>query len=133
MDQKVKPTRSVRILVLGDSGVGKTCLVHRLCYGDELKDPAWTVGCNTAVKLDVREHETLSYQFLDIGGHNRYAISREVFYYDICGIILVFDHSNRKSYKNLRSWISEIVSAQDKRNIVRHSGDLSFAHKVNTY
>lgn len=44
------PTRG-RVLVLGDSGVGKTSLVHRLCRHELLDAPQWTVGCNVEVRL----------------------------------------------------------------------------------
>ena len=43
----------VRILVLGDSGVGKTSLVHLICQGEELKKPRSTVGC--AINMTVHE------------------------------------------------------------------------------
>ncbi|GBG33182.1 Rab-like protein 3 [Hondaea fermentalgiana] len=44
------PTRG-RVLVLGDSGVGKTSLVHYLCRREPLRAPEWTVGCNIDVRL----------------------------------------------------------------------------------
>ncbi len=45
---------SVRVLVLGDSGVGKTCLVTHLCTGRPVTDkPDWTVGCNVEVMVRV--------------------------------------------------------------------------------
>ncbi len=40
-----------RIIVVGDSGVGKTSLVHLLCYGEPCVNPTWTVGCSIEVKV----------------------------------------------------------------------------------
>ena len=42
---------SVRILVLGDSGVGKTSLVELVCSGEELQKPRSTVGCAIHMKI----------------------------------------------------------------------------------
>ncbi|KAF9584168.1 Rab-like protein 3 [Lunasporangiospora selenospora] len=42
---------SVRILILGDSGVGKSSLVHILCHNEPLRAPNPTVGCNVDVRL----------------------------------------------------------------------------------
>eukprot|EP00899_Mesostigma_viride_P011025 jgi/Mesvir1/19924/Mv13192-RA.2 len=44
-------TGSVRVLVVGDSGVGKTSLVHFLVHGEPLRHPTKTIGCNTAVRM----------------------------------------------------------------------------------
>ena len=46
----------IRILVLGDSGVGKTSLVELICSGTELRKPRSTVGCTIHMKI----HESRS-------------------------------------------------------------------------
>ncbi|KAI8359245.1 hypothetical protein B0O80DRAFT_494812 [Mortierella sp. GBAus27b] len=45
------PDFSAKVLVLGDSGVGKSSLVHMLCHNESLKNPMPTVGCNVDVRL----------------------------------------------------------------------------------
>ena len=44
-------TNKLKILVLGDSGVGKTTLVHLLCTGTPLHYARWTVGCSPDVMV----------------------------------------------------------------------------------
>jgi len=101
----------VRILVLGDSGVGKTSLVHQICHGTILSNPRWTVGCETEVKLQAHRSSNKKFflEFWDVGGSRKYKLTRIIFYSQINGIILVFDLNNRKSYQNLRKWIKEII------------------------
>ena len=41
----------VKIVVVGDSGVGKTSLVHLICRSEVLKKPNWTIGCSVDVKV----------------------------------------------------------------------------------
>jgi Rab-like protein 3 len=111
--------RTVKIVVVGDSGVGKTALVHLLCQGSALASSAWTVG--SSVDALVRrgggaaaqliplfpqkafEHggETVFAEFWDIGGSQRYEESRRMFFQDVDGLLLVHDLSNRKSHDNL--------------------------------
>lgn len=75
----------VRIMVLGDSGVGKTSFVHLAAYGEPLKSPSWTVGCSVEVKLHeykegTPEQTTYFIEFWDVGGSNNHRNTRQVFY-----------------------------------------------------
>ena len=138
----------VRILVVGDSGTGKTSLVHKLCHGIPLLTPRWTVGCALDMMFfdyipstpptqntPSRHHNTVKttpkpsasinastaagrrffIEFFDVGGHRKYEHSRNVFYTQVNGIILTFDLTNSKSYKNLRKWIRELVCCSFKK------------------
>ena len=44
-------------------------------------------------------------EFLDVGGHPKYEISRKAFYRDVQGIVFVYDLSNMRSYDHLKQWI----------------------------
>jgi len=107
-------SEKIKILVVGDSGVGKTSLVHLVCHGDILKNAIQTIGCNIEVKL--HEHNNVKYflEFYDICGAEKYIKSRSMFYGQIHGIILVYDLTNKKSYYNLQKWIKEIKDADNK-------------------
>lgn len=64
---KPKQIPKIRILVVGDSGVGKSSLIYKLCnQGNVLKQPRWTVGC--AVEVMAYEYKrTFFIEFFDIG------------------------------------------------------------------
>ncbi|XP_023013474.1 rab-like protein 3 [Leptinotarsa decemlineata] len=103
----------VRILVLGDSGVGKTSFVHLAAHNEPLRSPSWTVGCSVEVKLHeykegTKEQKTFFVEFWDIGGSHTHRNARSVFYYPCHGAILVHDLTNRKSEQNLHKWVQEI-------------------------
>ena len=51
MSDSMKNADKVRILVLGDSGVGKTSLIELVCSGEELRKPRSTVGCAVHMKI----------------------------------------------------------------------------------
>jgi len=107
----------VRVLVVGDSGVGKTALTNMICHGIVLNSPSWTIGSSVEVKL----HEYLegtanqrSYciELFDIGGSHAHRNTRHVFYNVVHGIILVHDLSNRKSCLNLNRWLAEVTRTE---------------------
>lgn len=110
----------VKILVLGDSGVGKTSLVHLICHNEPTTNPGWTIGCSVDVKLHeykagTASEKTYFVELWDIGGCTGHQNSRSIFYTPVSGIILVHDLTNRKSEHNLRSWLAEVLR-KDKTN-----------------
>jgi Rab-like protein 3 len=128
--------KKVNILVLGDTGVGKTSLVHVLCHGDVLTNAAWTVGCSVDVKIHDygRSLSSSSSYFLelwDVGGSPSHMAGRAVFYQQTNGIILVHDLTNRKSHGNLSRWLSEFHHSQSRGQSSRSSRSLhSFDSRI---
>ncbi|GFR62063.1 rab-like protein 3 [Elysia marginata] len=108
----------VKVLVVGDSGVGKTSLVHLICHDELCRAPSATIGCSVEVKLhEYRAGTPAERDFFvelwDIGGAASHANSRSIFYHQVHGIILVHDLTNRKSHQNLRKWLAETLCKDD--------------------
>lgn len=107
----------IKLLVLGDSGVGKSSLVSAVVSGSALYNPSSTIGCNVEVMpFKYSPHGAGSHQqrdvfleFWEIGGSAAHKNSRSIFYAGANGIILVHDLLNRKSYLNLKLWLREAV------------------------
>ncbi|EKX32227.1 hypothetical protein GUITHDRAFT_175451 [Guillardia theta CCMP2712] len=101
----------LRLLVMGDSGVGKTSLMHLICEGEELRRPRSTVGCTVHMKLHESKllpGKTAFVEFWDLGGSARFQTSRQVFYSNaVDGVILVHDVTNSISRRNLEKWKQE--------------------------
>ncbi|XP_043658027.1 rab-like protein 3 [Drosophila teissieri] len=109
----------VRIVVVGDSGVGKTCLTHLIAHNESLIRPGWTVGCNIQVKIHEFKEGTARQcpyfvELFDVGGSLSHKNTRSVFYTGIHGIILVHDLTNGKSQEQLLDWLYEIVNKEGK-------------------
>lgn len=96
---------SAKILVLGDSGVGKSSLIHLICHSTILSSAQWTIGCS----IDVKIHDNHFLEFWDIGGSRSHSIARPFLYQDYHGIMLVFDATNKKSRVNLDVWLKEVT------------------------
>ncbi|XP_076662531.1 rab-like protein 3 [Halictus rubicundus] len=105
----------VKIIVVGDSGVGKTSLTHLICQQQPIPNPSWTIGCSVEVKLHEYKEGTPNQrryfiELWDIGGSQNHKNTRSVFYNPTNGIILVHDLTNRKSQQNLQKWLEEVLS-----------------------
>jgi GTPase SAR1 family protein len=70
----------VRVLVLGDAGVGKTSLIHLITEDEVCNNPHSTVGCFAAVKLHEYNDKPYFIEFLEVGGKLKYEASRNIFY-----------------------------------------------------
>lgn len=108
----------VRIMVLGDSGVGKTSFVSLSAHNEPIKSPSWTIGCSVEVKLHeykegTKDQRTFFVEFWDVGGSNNHRNTRQVFYNPCHGVILVHDLTNRKSEENLQKWLTELLDREN--------------------
>nr|CAD7206109.1 unnamed protein product [Timema douglasi]CAD7410815.1 unnamed protein product [Timema cristinae]CAD7421051.1 unnamed protein product [Timema poppensis]CAD7431278.1 unnamed protein product [Timema monikensis]CAD7578332.1 unnamed protein product [Timema californicum] len=107
----------VRVLVVGDSGVGKSSLTHLISHQAPISNPSWTIGCSVEVKLhEYKEgtphQKTYFIELWDIGGSSSHRNTRSVFYTPTHGIILVHDLTNRKSQQNLQKWLAEVLNKE---------------------
>ncbi|XP_043987256.1 rab-like protein 3 [Gambusia affinis] len=123
----------VKVLVLGDSGVGKSSLVHLICQNQVFGNPSWTVGCSVDVRVQdykegTPEEKTFYIELWDIGGSIGSASSvkstRAVFYSSVNGIILVHDLTNKKSSQSLYRWSMEALNKDSSpTGVIVSNGD----------
>ncbi|KAL7104516.1 hypothetical protein ACP275_08G250200 [Erythranthe tilingii] len=117
------PFGQVRVLVVGDSGVGKTSLVHLIMKGSSIARPPQTVGCTVSVKhttygsaasssnsIKSDTERDFFIELWDISGHERYKDCRSLFYSQINGVIFVHDFSQRRTKSSLQKWAAEIAA-----------------------
>merc|ERR1711907_280370 len=103
---------TVRILVVGETGIGKTSLIQLLCFGKSGSAAPHTVGCSCEVKLhEYDEAKPVFLEFIDVGGSQKHQRCRHLFFYDFDAIMLVHDLTNRKSQQALDRWLAEIEEA----------------------
>lgn len=106
----------LKLIVVGDCGVGKTSFVHGVTCQTPLNNPSSTIGCNVEVLAYTydgngsRSREVFL-EFWDVGGSSGHRNSRSFFYNNIDGLIVVHDLSNRKSFLNLAKWVREVLNS----------------------
>ncbi len=98
----------IKIVITGDSGVGKTNLITRYVYGsfNEFSNP--TVGLDFALKNTIVAGQNISCQIWDTAGQEKMKSIASAYYKNANGAVLVFDISNKSSFNRLSYWLSEI-------------------------
>ncbi|CAH9071186.1 unnamed protein product [Cuscuta epithymum] len=117
------PCGQVRVLVVGDSGVGKTSLVNLIIKGSSITHPSQTIGCSVSVKhitygnpgstsssIQTDSERDFFVELWDVCGHERYKDCRSLFYSQINGVIFVYDLSQRRTKSSLQKWAVEIAA-----------------------
>ncbi|XP_036603033.1 ras-related protein Rab-42 [Trichosurus vulpecula] len=129
----------LRILLLGDAGVGKTSLLQRYVERDFRADapPSSTVGVEFYCRmLELASGPRVKLQLWDTAGEERYRSITRSFYRNTVGVLLVFDVTNRKSFDHIEDWYQQVASQQGLDKVifllVGHKTDLQQAHQVST-
>jgi Ras-related protein Rab-8A len=100
----------IKIVIIGDSGVGKTNFLSRFVEGDFSPNHEATIGFDYKTKICLlpRSQKKVKFQMWDTAGQEKYmSINRNLFQ-RVNGIILMYDIAEQKSFDNLRQWINII-------------------------
>ena len=97
-----------KILILGDSRVGKTAFIVRFCEGKFEEDSLTTIGLDSKVKFISRQDKKIQLQIWDTAGQERFRSLSKSWYKGADGILLMYDISNYDSFKHIKNWINDI-------------------------
>ena len=98
-----------KILLLGDSTVGKTCFLLRYTDDTFLDLHMATIGLDYRLKTMVLDDQKIvKVQLWDTAGQDKFRAITRNYYKGARGIILIYDITNIKSYDNIKKWINEI-------------------------
>ncbi|XP_041857735.1 ras-related protein Rab-33B [Melanotaenia boesemani] len=107
-DHDAAQARIFKIIVIGDSNVGKTCLTYRFCGGTFLKNPEATIGVDFREKTVELDGENIKLQIWDTAGQERFRKSMvEHYYRSVHAVIFVYDVTNLSSFESIPEWIEE--------------------------
>ncbi|XP_063531780.1 ras-related protein Rab-37 isoform X1 [Cydia strobilella] len=104
-----------KVMLLGDSGVGKTCMLVRFRDGKFLAgNYISTVGIDFRNKVVTVDGIKVKLQIWDTAGQERFRSVTHAYYRDAHALLLLYDVTNKTSFDNIRAWLGEIREyAQD--------------------
>ena len=115
-----------KVLLLGDSTVGKTCFLLRYTDNTFLDLHMSTIGLDYRLKTMILENQRIvKVQLWDTAGQDKYRAITRNYYRGANGIILLFDVTNEKTYDNIKKWIISI-----KEEISDHICIVLIANKI---
>jgi Ras-related protein Rab-8A len=117
----------LKILVIGDTGVGKSCLLLR--FADDSFTPSFmpTIGIDFKVKEIEVEGQKTRLQVWDTAGQDRFRSITTAYYRGAHGVMLVYDVTDAKSFDNVKNWmqnIDEHASKSVNRILVANKSDM---------
>jgi len=97
-----------KLLIIGDSGVGKSCLLLR--FSDDVFTDSFisTIGVDFKIKTITIDGQRVKLQIWDTAGQERFRTITSSYYRGAHGIIVVFDVTNQVSFNNITKWLQEI-------------------------
>ena len=105
-----------KLLIIGESGVGKTCLLLRFTDDSFTANHLTTIGIDFKIKIINLENKLIKLQIWDTAGQERFRTITKTYYKGAHGIILTYDVTDETSFKNIKNWIKQIE--QNAQNTV---------------
>lgn len=97
-----------KVILIGDSGVGKSNLLSRFTRDEFSLDSKSTIGVEFATKNIHVENKTIKMQVWDTAGQERYRAITSAYYRGAVGALVVYDISKSLTFKNVENWVTEL-------------------------
>lgn len=114
-----------KIVLIGDSGVGKSNLLSRFTRNEFNLESKSTIGVEFATKSIVAEGKTIKAQIWDTAGQERYRAITSAYYRGAVGALLVYDITKHGTFENVERWLKELRDHADANTVIMLVGNKS--------
>ena len=129
MSTKEAKELNIKIILIGDSNVGKTTLLYKYINNENTEDITPTVGLENKVKTTEINGIKTKIQIWDTAGQEKFNSLTQNFFKNTDGILIVFDLTNKESFTNIQKWIDKSDN-KIKKIIVGNKADLVEDRKI---
>ena len=112
-----EPSMTFKILTIGESGVGKTCVLRRFVENKFLKNHLATIGIDFKTKTLNINNQEIKLKIWDTAGQERFRNITTQYYKGADGIVLVYDVTDEASFEKIRDWMDQISSNTQRDEI----------------
>uniref|UniRef100_A0A3B4ERX3 small monomeric GTPase n=1 Tax=Pundamilia nyererei TaxID=303518 RepID=A0A3B4ERX3_9CICH len=105
------PDRLFKVVLVGNSSVGKTSLLRSFCEGRFHPSTTATVGIDYSVKTLTLDNMQVAMQLWDTAGQERYRSITKQFFRKADGVVVMYDVTVEESFKAMRPWLTNVQEA----------------------
>jgi len=124
-----------KLLLIGDSGVGKSCLLLRFADDTYTESHISTIGVDFKIRTIQLDGKTIKLQIWDTAGQERFRTITSSYYRGAHGIIVVYDTTDGETFEHVKTWLHEIdryASENVNKLLVGNKSDLTSKRAVET-
>lgn len=114
-----KQERIFKIILVGDTGVGKTSLLFSFVDNHFMTSYITTIGVDFRIKSIMVDDIPVKFQIWDTAGQERFRTITSVYYRGSDGIMFVYDITDVESFKNIKNWIDDVNNNQENYRLVK--------------
>ena len=104
---KELPELKLKILLIGDSSVGKTCMILKYIDNNFPETHIATIGVEYKSKIIYTDKYKITLNIWDTSGQERFKSITKSFFINANGALFVYDITNNKSFENVKNWIKD--------------------------
>lgn len=112
-----------KVVLIGDSSVGKSQLLNRFARNEFSLDSKATIGVEFQTRTIVVDHKTIKAQIWDTAGQERYRAVTSAYYRGAVGAMLVYDITKRQTFDHIARWLEELRSHADNNIVIMLIGN----------
>lgn len=124
-----------KVVLIGDSGVGKSNLLSRFTRNEFSLESKSTIGVEFATRSIIVDGKTIKAQIWDTAGQERYRAITSAYYRGAVGALLVYDITRHTTFESVERWLKELQDHTDNNIVVMLVGnkaDLRHLRAVST-
>nr|ABR18090.1 unknown [Picea sitchensis] len=114
-----------KVVLIGDSGVGKSNLLSRFTRNEFCLESKSTIGVEFATRTVQVEGKTIKAQIWDTAGQERYRAITSAYYRGAVGALLVYDITKPTTFENVGRWLKELRDHADSNIVIMLVGNKS--------
>ncbi|XP_050369614.1 ras-related protein Rab11C [Argentina anserina] len=114
-----------KIVLIGDSGVGKSNILSRFTRNEFCLESKSTIGVEFATRTLQVEGKAVKAQIWDTAGQERYRAITSAYYRGAVGALLVYDITKRPTFDNVQRWLRELRDHADSNIVIMMTGNKS--------
>ena len=129
MSEKAEPKIIVKLLLLGDSSVGKTSIIIKYISNKFMDTNIATLGVDYMDKTVDYNNLKVFLQIWDTSGEEKYRSITKSYYKNAEGLLVIFDITNEESFNHVKNWINEAKDNNSDIKIILIGNKLDFENE----